>query len=502
MYSSTVFQKSNFLINLKNQHTTLEQKFINNTLYHVYNMENALINAVYSKEFINILGSYKSTQLKAYKIFDGIMKKPMHFIEPTDEEFNIVHMFASTKLSKQEKLIYFQLSEEYKKYCFIKNKSDDELIKLGFTNLDIESINNLSGKHAIKGYEIFKSECFASKKIEICPKELYQKLGIESNFYDSYFQFKAKLLKPMIEQINDVCKDFKLLKYEPIKNFAGKIVKIELICQKIEPKETTIFAPSQEIKPIATPTPNPVEAGINLPSPVAYMINLGGKKAELMSFWNDDKQAYLTAYNAVKSYKKPDPLVNPIGYFKNSYNNIIQSKEIIVEEAKPQDPKASFIYQNDKYAGIHKNNCENSLGQKYQTAQEYSESTKPTEEDKANFESLKEQVKNRWEVLAENEKIDVLNSLAKGENMPKSIITLAKQAIEHKKLDFNYLSSNVQFFGFFSNRVNVKTDKLKEVCTNSLLQIPNKTPAKPLLELIEGGLRDLNCGTWTGELAL
>jgi len=517
-----ILRKPNFIIERSQNLDLIEHKFYNIFLLELQKIKwNNNIVKVPLVSLFEVIGSgIQQSQSLIKKSINGLQTKSIEFIK--------TNLLANSKESCF--IASFEVIDDYVEIEFsIKlmdalNLDKEKNLSNGFTKNNLLITSRFKSKHTCAVYEyiamLYCQMEYAKNKQKRPQKQInitvekYREITNTVDKYSSFQNLYKRSIKVVEQEINNSA-DFdvkiELVKYKnTIQSINFYLVK-EKECKNIVQKISDIQDNNsyEIIKTIDNSYPKPIQT----------ILGWGYKNKDLLlEYWDSSdinrRQQILDNMNETIKNKPESNGAYFTSLMKKNANykgflevqNTIKDEIILpveqVLEPKTQDPKASYIYQNDKYAGIHKNNCENSLGQKYQTAQEYSESTKPTEEDKANFESLKEQVKNRWEVLAENEKIDVLNSLAKGENMPKSIITLAKQAIEHKKLDFNYLSSNVQFFGFFSNRVNVKTDKLKEVCTNSLLQNPNKAAAKPMLELIEGGLRDLNCGTWTGELAL
>ena len=205
--------KSNVLINGRNSNlSTVDQKIILTLASMVQPGEEKF--KLYDFKVINfnalcgLKGNPKYSELK--KITKNLMKEVIEIDE--GDEFLQAHWIESARYIPKKGTIQIRLSDELKPYLIDLHKD--------FTKYKLRNILKMKSKYSIRLYEILKSQIYKITKYQkktfiIDIKDLKEKLGANMKSYNSYNNFKVKVLltaQQELKLLSNVNFDFKEIK--------------------------------------------------------------------------------------------------------------------------------------------------------------------------------------------------------------------------------------------------------------------------------------------------
>jgi len=210
-----VFNKPNLLIDTLNQNSLsvkatkiyfillrdiLKQNVEEFKTRNLYTSESSLVkimgvkNRAGMKNILQEIRNYYITFIHKFRTKDGKLKEK-------EVGTGLITKFSIDKKGKQSVRVEFDddlINEILRLYI-----SDDEKIKLFYTELDLGGLMNLKSSNSIRLYEIFKYHLAGHKNQykDFTEKEIRKKLGIE-NKYTSINDFNTYVIKKSLEEIN------------------------------------------------------------------------------------------------------------------------------------------------------------------------------------------------------------------------------------------------------------------------------------------------------------
>lgn len=160
------------------------------------------------KEFCDVCGinprdGDRYTRLK--ECLTKLRGRTMWLYNPHDGYETTVGWVSKVSLSKRNGTVRVLLDDDLKPYLLN--------LKGNFTQIPIADVMRISSKHAITLYELLRSYCYLGSKIKFDIQDLKERLDCSS--YESFFNFKTKVITPSVEDINshtDLCVDVEYIK--------------------------------------------------------------------------------------------------------------------------------------------------------------------------------------------------------------------------------------------------------------------------------------------------
>lgn len=160
------------------------------------------------KEFCEVCGinprnGDRYTRLK--ECLTKLRSRTMWLYNPDDDFETTVGWVSKIAMSRGNGKVRILLDDDLKPYLLG--------LKGNFTQIPIADVMRISSKHAVTLYELLRSYYYLGNKIKFNIDDLKERLDCLS--YESFYNFKTKVIIPSIEDINlhtDLCVDVEYIK--------------------------------------------------------------------------------------------------------------------------------------------------------------------------------------------------------------------------------------------------------------------------------------------------
>lgn len=179
--------------NKDNSLTLLEQKIILYTISRIKPETSEFDFIAFDiKEFAAVVGidTSKDTYARVKEAITRLASRIM-WLKSIEEEIT-VRWIDKAKLNKRKGQVYIKLDDDLKPYllCLYGN----------FTKFPLHSVIRMKSKYGIMLYEILRSYYFQNNRIKFDIEDLKERL--DCNSYNSFTNFKKRVIEPAIKDIN------------------------------------------------------------------------------------------------------------------------------------------------------------------------------------------------------------------------------------------------------------------------------------------------------------
>jgi plasmid replication initiation protein len=259
-------------------------------------------------EFHNMLGlegRAHYTQIK--ESIENLMTKLIEI--PTEDGWFLTHWITSAEYLEGAGTIRLKFVPELKPYLL--------QLKTAFTSYKLSNILSLKSVYAIRLYELMKKWQHLGKW-ECSLALLREKLGVSENTYPYYANFKAKVLRVALKELND--KTDLHVEFNEIR-LIRKVVKIEFFIKRQYDKEIVLIpSNSEEMKDNDTTQEETIQLAVNAQTK-DYKLDtktFNDIYEKSYAMWKD--QAENCLLTITRHVNTAQGIKNKIGYFRSLIN--------------------------------------------------------------------------------------------------------------------------------------------------------------------------------------
>jgi plasmid replication initiation protein len=260
------------------------------------------------REFHNMLGlEGRAHYTQTKEIIENLMTKLIEI--PTEDGWFLTHWITSAEYIDGAGTIRLKFVPELKPYLL--------QLKTAFTSYKLSNVLSLKSVYAIRIYELMKKWQYVGRW-ECSVNILRQKLGVGEKKYPYYANFKAKVLRVALNELND--KTDLQVDFKEIRS-ARKVVKIEFFIKRQYEKELVLVPNDIEETPESK---NTLEESIRLAVNVQTKdYNLDSKTftdiyEKSQTMW--EGQVETSLLTIVRHVNTVQRIKNKIGYFRSLIN--------------------------------------------------------------------------------------------------------------------------------------------------------------------------------------
>lgn len=184
-------------------------------------------------ELLGLEGEPKYTDLR--KITEEILKKSL---EITREKGRLlqVNWFSSIEYFEHEGRMEFSFDPKLKPYLLD--------LKKAYTSYRLSNILSLNSAYSIRLYELMKKWEYLGKW-EVTVENLKDRLGTKNKSYDAYGNFKNRIIKPAISELNE--KTDVIIGFNEIKK-GRKVISLEFTIKNAPEREIKLPEPKKKLE--------------------------------------------------------------------------------------------------------------------------------------------------------------------------------------------------------------------------------------------------------------
>ncbi|MCM3358677.1 replication initiation protein [Psychrobacillus sp. MER TA 171] len=234
--------QNNFLIEAKHNTplTLIETRIIKSLVSTIQpSMEDISCIRLNLKDFMELIGMKNTNQTHIKRICANLSEKRIDVQRMDSEDWIVTRWVAEVRYLSREKILEFDIPRSTQGYFKDFSK--------GYVHYELKYALMAKSVYTVRIYELSK-KWFKLKSFEYELDELRKKIGAIGKSYDIYGNFKAKALKPAIDEINEIT-DIKI-DYKEIKD-GKKVVAIKF---SVKPRNTSIkrkkYSPDTVLPPL------------------------------------------------------------------------------------------------------------------------------------------------------------------------------------------------------------------------------------------------------------